>query len=107
MREVVAICDHFLLLGMAKLPHKVHRKTRPIALDLFVKAFGWYAIKLRQISIEDDSLLSNNKDAMFNLGFACAVAQTQPPGVYVAMNGKIFAWDNVQKNKAAGVFQPL
>jgi L-asparaginase len=35
------------------------------------------------------------------------VAQTLPPGVYVAMNGKIFAWDNVQKNKAAGVFQPL
>jgi len=25
----------------------------------------------------------------------------------VAMNGQIFAWDNVQKNRAAGVFQPL
>ena len=48
-----------------------------------------------------------NSDALFNLGFACGVAQTLPPGEYVAMNGKIFAWDNVQKNKAAGVFQPL
>ncbi|WP_374361120.1 asparaginase domain-containing protein [Pseudoduganella danionis] len=48
-----------------------------------------------------------NSDAMFNLGFASAVAQTLPAGVYVAMNGRIFAWDNVQKNKAAGVFQPL
>ena len=48
-----------------------------------------------------------NSDAMFNLGFAAGVAQTLPAGVYVAMNGKIFAWDNVQKNKAAGVFQPL
>ncbi len=48
-----------------------------------------------------------NSDAMFNLGFACGVAQTLPPGVYVAMNGQIFAWDNVQKNRAAGVFQPL
>ena len=48
-----------------------------------------------------------NSDAMFNLGFASAVAQTLPAGVYVAMNGKIFAWDNVQKNKTAGVFQPL
>jgi L-asparaginase len=48
-----------------------------------------------------------NSDAMFNLGFASGVAQTLPAGVYVAMNGKIFAWDNVQKNKAAGVFQPL
>jgi L-asparaginase len=48
-----------------------------------------------------------NSDAMFNLGFASGVAQTLPAGVYVAMNGKIFAWDNVQKNKSAGVFQPL
>ena len=48
-----------------------------------------------------------NSDAMFNLGFATAAAQTLPAGVYVAMNGQVFAWDNVQKNKAAGVFQPL
>lgn len=48
-----------------------------------------------------------NSDALFNLGFACGVAQTLPAGVYVAMNGQIFAWDNVQKNRAAGVFQPL
>jgi L-asparaginase len=49
----------------------------------------------------------DNSDALFNLGFACAVAQTLAAGVYVAMNGQIFAWDNVQKNRAAGVFQPL
>jgi len=48
-----------------------------------------------------------NSDALFNLGFACAAAQTLPPGVYVAMNGQVFAWDNVTKNRAAGVFQPL
>jgi L-asparaginase len=49
----------------------------------------------------------DNSDALFNLGFACGVAQVLPAGVYVAMNGQIFAWDNVQKNRAAGVFQPL
>ncbi|MBX9901122.1 MAG: asparaginase [Burkholderiaceae bacterium] len=43
-------------------------------------------------------------DALFNLGFACGVAQVLPVGVYVAMNGQIFNWDNVQKNRAAGVF---
>ena len=48
-----------------------------------------------------------NSDALFNLGFACAAAQTLPAGVYVAMNGQVFAWDNVTKNRAAGVFQPL
>ena len=45
-----------------------------------------------------------NSDALFNLGFACGVAQVLPVGVYVAMNGQIFNWDNVQKNRAAGVF---
>ena len=49
----------------------------------------------------------DNSDALFNLGFACGVAQTLPAGVYVAMNGQIFAWDKVQKNRAAGVFQAL
>jgi L-asparaginase len=48
-----------------------------------------------------------NSDALFNFGFACGVAQVLPAGVYVAMNGKVFTWDNVTKNRAAGVFQPL
>ena len=48
-----------------------------------------------------------NSDALFNLGFACGVAQTLPSGVYVAMNGQVFSWDNVTKNRAAGVFQQL
>ena len=47
-----------------------------------------------------------NSDALFNLGFATGVAQTLPAGVYVAMNGQVFAWDKVTKNRAAGVFQP-
>ena len=46
-------------------------------------------------------------DSLFNLGFACAAAQLLPHGVYVAMNGQVFAWDNVRKNTASGVFEPL
>jgi L-asparaginase len=48
-----------------------------------------------------------NSDALFNLGFACGVAQALPAGVYVAMNGKVFSWDNVTKNRNAGVFEQL
>lgn len=44
-------------------------------------------------------------DALFNFGFAAGVAQTLPAGVYVAMNGQVFAWDHVQKNRSAGVFE--
>lgn len=46
-----------------------------------------------------------NSDALFNFGYACAAAQLLPAGVYVAMNGKVFAWDKVEKNRVAGVFQ--
>lgn len=45
-------------------------------------------------------------DALFNFGFAAAAAQLLPAGVYVAMNGQAFGWDNVQKNRAAGIFAP-
>lgn len=48
-----------------------------------------------------------NSDALFNLGFACGVAQFLPHGVYVAMNGKVFGWDKVQKNRVAGVFESI
>lgn len=44
-------------------------------------------------------------DALFNFGFAAGVAQTLPAGVYVAMNGQVFPWDRVRKNRAAGVFE--
>ena len=46
-----------------------------------------------------------NSDAMFNVGFALAAAQTLPHGVYIAMNGTVFDWDKVIKNKKKGVFE--
>jgi L-asparaginase len=45
-----------------------------------------------------------SSDGLFNLGAAVAFAQTLPHGVYVAMNGRIFPWDNVMKNKEIGEF---
>lgn len=46
----------------------------------------------------------NHSDALFNFGFACGVVQTLSHGVYVAMNGQIFTWDNVVKNRKLGKF---
>ena len=48
-----------------------------------------------------------SSDGLFNLGSALAFAQTLPPGVYVAMNGRYFNWDNVRKNKQTGMFEEL
>ena len=48
-----------------------------------------------------------HSDALFNLGFACGIAQTLPAGVYVAMNGRSFSWDKVRKNREAGRFEAV
>ena len=46
-----------------------------------------------------------NTDAIFNIGYAIAAVQHLPAGVYLAMNGQIFAPDAVQKNRAAAQFE--
>jgi len=46
-----------------------------------------------------------NSDGLFNLGLAFGAVQLLPPGVYVAMNGRIFPWHSVRKNKALGMFE--
>ncbi|MEE9356187.1 MAG: asparaginase domain-containing protein [Methylococcaceae bacterium] len=43
-------------------------------------------------------------DALFNLGAALTVVQMLPDGVYIAMNGSVFAWDEVVKDKQRGEF---
>ena len=48
-----------------------------------------------------------SSDGLFNLGAAIAFAQTLPPGGYVAMNGRVFDWDNVRKNRDIGEFEEL
>jgi L-asparaginase len=48
-----------------------------------------------------------SSDGLFNLGSALAFAETLPHGIYVAMNGRCFMWDNVKKNKKTGEFEDL
>lgn len=45
-----------------------------------------------------------SSDGLFNMGSAIAFVQSLPHGVYVAMNGRYFVWDNVYKNKETGEF---
>jgi L-asparaginase len=46
-----------------------------------------------------------SSDGLFNLGSALSFVQLLPAGVYVAMNGRCFAWDRVRKNRETGVFE--
>jgi len=46
-----------------------------------------------------------SSDGLFNLGSAIALSQGLPQGVYVVMNGRVFNWDNVTKNRETGEFR--
>lgn len=47
----------------------------------------------------------SGSDALFNLGAAVAAVGLLPDGVFIAMNGRTFAWDTVRKNFEQGVFE--
>lgn len=46
-----------------------------------------------------------NTDAPFNLGFAMGSMKHLGTGVYIAMHGRIFSWDNVRKNLDKNQFE--
>ena len=48
-----------------------------------------------------------SSDGLFNLGCALAFVQVLSHGVYIAMNGKYFRWDEVQKNIESGKFEKI
>ncbi len=48
-----------------------------------------------------------SSDGLFNLGSAISYAQVLPEGVWIAMNGTNFRWDEVRKDREAGVFRRM
>ena len=48
-----------------------------------------------------------SSDGLFNFGSALSFVQCLNPGVYVAMNGVYFQYNNVRKNKKLGVFETI
>ncbi|MCF7969567.1 MAG: asparaginase [Methylococcaceae bacterium] len=49
----------------------------------------------------------SQSDALFNLGCAVTAVQLLPAGIYITMNGKVFAWDKVIKDRQAGEFKGI
>ena len=47
----------------------------------------------------------SGSNAIFNIGCAVAAVQSWPPGVYIAMNGRIFDADKVRKNPETRRFE--
>jgi L-asparaginase len=48
-----------------------------------------------------------DSDAVFNIGCAVGAVQCLPPGVYIAMNGKVWNPARVRKNRAANRFEEI
>ncbi len=48
-----------------------------------------------------------SSDGLFNLGSALSFVQTLPLGVYIAMNGRYFHWNNVRKNTKTRIFEEI
>jgi len=46
-----------------------------------------------------------DSDAVFNIGCAVGAVQCLPPGVYIAMNGKVWNPSRVRKNREANRFE--
>ena len=44
-------------------------------------------------------------DAAFNIGFAVAAVQLLPPGVHIAMNGRLFESDRARKDRQRNCFE--
>ena len=79
-----------------------------MTMPLTAKFLGEKNIK-KTIVLLGSAIPTNKKDsdALFNLGTAMAAVQLLPKGVYITMNGKIFNWDNVRKNKRTGKFENI
>ena len=48
-----------------------------------------------------------NSDAVFNIGCAIGAVQVLPPGVYIAMSGRVWDPAKVRKNRDANRFEPV
>ena len=79
--------------------------------DTMAETAGFLGLKIKNKTVVLTGAMVpytfGSSDGLFNLGSALAFAQMLPHGVYVVMNGKKFAWDNVRKNKKTGEFEEL
>ena len=48
-----------------------------------------------------------DSDAIFNIGCAVGAVQSLPPGVYIAMNGKVWDPERVRKNRRENRFEQI
>jgi len=78
--------------------------------DTMVETAGLLAdIKQKTIVLTGalEPALFKTSDAVFNIGCAVAAVQILEPGIYIAMNGRVFPHDRVRKNVRMGRFEEI
>ena len=79
--------------------------------DTMVETAGAIAARVRDKTVVLTGAMIpyafGSSDGLFNLGSALSFAQVLPHGVYIAMNGQHFAWNQVRKNRETGVFERI
>ena len=70
-----------------KIAEKIKNKTIVLTGAMIPYAFG------------------SSSDGFFNLGSALSFVQTLENGIYIAINGQYFDYDQVEKNKLKGYFE--
>ena len=70
-----------------KIAEKIKNKTIVLTGAMIPYAFG------------------SSSDGFFNLGSALSFVQTLENGIYIAINGQYFDYDEVEKNKLKGYFE--
>ena len=73
----------------SKIASKINNKTIVLTGAMIPYAFG------------------SSSDGFFNLGSALSFVQTLKKGVYIAMNGQYFDYNNVIKDKEKGYFKTI
>ncbi len=87
-----ATCDRMIITHGTDTMVKTARHPKDISGKTIVLTGSMYPAQYR------------DSDAVFNLGCALIGAQVLPPGVYIAMNGRIFDPSRTEKNVALNRF---
>lgn len=83
--------------------------TMELTAQVLGRAFAAGSLKDRVVILTGAMIpyKFGSSDGLFNLGSSLAFAQSLSPGVYVAMNGRCFTWNNVTKDKRTGEFREM
>ena len=116
--KLVAESLHIDYIDREIIAHNIRRATtNKVLITHGTDRIVHTAQYLAQLGIPDKTVVltgamipyafGTSSDGFFNLGSALAFVQTLPPGIYVAMNGRFFTWDNVWKNPKTGYFEEI